>query len=66
MRLEFAERRMKTRFGGEKTAEIGFVGGHWRHEPKISPRGAVKAEGMVAIFNTLLKSAEILSLLLTS
>jgi len=45
---------MKTRFGGEKPAEIGLVGRHWDHEVKNRSRGAAKAEGMVAFFNTLL------------
>jgi type I restriction enzyme S subunit len=46
---------MKTRFGGEKTAEIGFPGWNWGHELKYWPRWPAKAEGIGAIFNTLLK-----------
>jgi len=55
VRLEFAERRMKTRFSDEKVAEIEFPGWNGRHEVKNRPRGAGKAEGMAAIFNTLVK-----------
>ena len=48
---------MKTQFGGKKAAEIGFPGWNWRHEGKNLPWGAVKAEGMAVIFNTLLGEA---------
>ena len=46
---------MKTQFGGKKAAEIRFPGWNWRHEGKNLPWGAVKAEGMAVIFNTLLR-----------